>query len=357
MKMLFMAPMINYSGAPKIMVWLANSFAKCGNDITFLTYYTEVENRNLLTSIKKKCFHIPFSEKWIKRNCLYLPKTVIQSYRFIKEEEFDIIFSFTDNVSIINLLVVKTFLKSRFYISERMDPYTNTGKFDWIRRKAFRAADTIIFQTESARRYFGKEIRNKSVVIPNPIVIDFEEKELIKRDNRIVSVGRLAIFQKRQDLLIDAFSEISNEFSEVTIEIYGDGNDKEYIEELIQDKGLKDRIILAGVTNNVYDSIYNARLFVMTSDFEGIPNALIEAMAMGIPVISTNCSPGGARTLIQNYENGILCKRGDKKKLVEAIRYMLKHPKEAESMAENAKKVRKKYSEELIFELWKKVIL
>ena len=59
MKMLFMAPMINYSGAPKIMVWLANSFAKCGNDITFLTYYTEVENRNLLTSIKKKCFHIP----------------------------------------------------------------------------------------------------------------------------------------------------------------------------------------------------------------------------------------------------------------------------------------------------------
>lgn len=355
-KILFMAPMLNYSGASKIMVWLANQFWKDETDVFVLTYNSVIENLSLLDNIHKDCLEIPFSKSFIRRNLVLLPKSVFRSYKYIKNGEFDCIITFTDTVSILCLVLVKMFGKTKFVISERMDPYTNTGKSDQIRRKLFCYADGIVFQTKEAKRYFNNKLDIPFSIIPNPVIVNFEDKEIVKRNNEIVFVGRLAIKQKRQDLLLEAFSQIVKSFSEIRLVIYGDGEDQEKIYEIIEKKKLESKVVLAGVTNDVYGAIHEARLYVMTSDFEGVPNSLIEAMSMGVPVISTDCSPGGARSLIDNYKNGILIPNNNVDALVEAMTYMLNHPYEAELMGIEAKKIRSKYSEDKVFQMWRKFI-
>lgn len=355
MKIAFLAPMLDYSGAPKMMTWLANSFFRDGADVTVITYNAEAKNRMLDPSISRRCIEIPLSKNWLKRNTIDMLRIAHRTIHYVKKNKFDLIISFTDNASIF-ILLLKKFMKVRFCISERLDPYTNTGKMDQLRRKCFRFADVIVFQTEYARDYFSECIKSKSVIIPNPVVINFVPQKSSLRDNRIVSVGRLDISQKRQDLLINAFSEIAAEFPEIQLVIYGDGPDKELLSDSIRRLKMENRIILAGVTEDVYASIKSARIFVLSSDYEGIPNALIEAMSIGVPVISTDCSPGGARLLIQNNENGILVPRGNKEELKKALKYLLSHAGEAEKMADNAMNIAEQFNETKIFKCWKKIL-
>ena len=352
MKILFMAPMLNYSGAPKIMIWLANSFCKAGNDVTVLTYNDVVKNKNLSIQVKRICLNIPCPENWFKRNVHFLSRSVYSVYHFIKKNDFDVILTFTDNVSMVSLVLVKVFQKKKFLISERMDPYTDTGRLDKLRRKLFVFSDGIVFQTKNAKEYFSKKVQRKSSVIPNPVIIDFKNKVAETRDNRIVSVGRIDLFQKRQDLLVRAFAKIADDFPEIKVVFYGDGNDIELLKRIVTSCGISDRVTFAGVTNNVYEAIHTARLFVMTSDFEGVPNALIEAMSMGVPVISTDCSPGGAKLLIEDHINGILIPRNDEDTLAERMKYMLSNPKEAEKMGRNGKKIAERFAEDKIFSMW-----
>ena len=358
MRILFMAPMLDYSGAPKIMTWLANRFEQDGNEVHLLTYNSKVTNKKLSKTIKQLCLDVPFEKSFLRRNFISLPKTIAKVCDYIGKGNFDIIVTFTDTVSILCLSLAKLFKigKAKFFISERSDPYTNTGKSDWIRRKMFGFADGIVFQTEEAKKYFRGKLRNALTVIPNPVIIDFYEKDAVERDNRIVSLGRLSLKQKRQDLIIKAFAKIADLFPYITVVLYGDGDDKYTIQEIIRTNHFEGRVLLAGVTHDVYSSIHNARLFVMASDFEGVPNALIEAMSIGVPVISTDCSPGGAKSLIQNGENGLLVQRGDIEALAKAIKYMLSHPQEAEKMAESAKNIRMKYAEDAVFQKWKEFV-
>lgn len=355
MKIAFLAPMIDYSGAPKMMIWLANSFAEKKYDITLITYNGPPKNQEINPRIECKCMGIPLASNWWKRNTIDLFQTVYSTIKFIQKNKINIIISFTDNVSIV-LLLLRKCLKAKFFISERLDPYTNTGKLDCLRRKCFYYADAVIFQTEQARDYFPEKIKHKSVVIPNPVISNVKYEKSVQRNNCIVSVGRLDISQKRQDLLIDAFSMMVKNHFDINLVIYGDGKDKSLLLEQIEKLDLSSRITLAGVTNNVYEDIKDARLFVLSSDYEGIPNSLIEAMSMGVPVISTDCSPGGAKFLINNYENGIIVPRNNKEELKNAMDYMISHRKEAEAMAEKAMEITKRLDEKVIFYQWESLV-
>lgn len=353
MNMLFLSPALKYGGSHKMIVWLANRFMMEGNDVTMLTYNEENRNKMLQDTIKKESFNIPIGNNFFERNFFFLPKSIILLLRYIHNNSFDIIISFTDTVSIISMFFIKKIFKKRFFISERMDPYTNTGFSDKLRRYLFRYSDGIIFQTEEAKKYFEGKLKIRQCVIPNPVISNYMEKTYTCREQKIVSVGRLDIKQKRQDLLLHAFVEVAKEFPDIRLEIFGDGDDEQKLRTMVLEENLNDRVIFAGVTDNVYDSIYNAKLFVMTSDFEGVPNALIEAMAIGVPVVSTDCSPGGAKTLIENKVNGMIVPRNDVNALADAIRFMLNNEEIAEKMAETAKKIKEKYNEDKIFQRWR----
>ena len=218
-----------------------------------------------------------------------------------------------------------------------------------------------MFQTKGAQEFFKNEecIYKNSAVIPNPVILSQTAKALNaqrpkyeERDNRIVTVGRLSILQKRQDLLLKAFAIVHNTHPELELVIYGDGQDKNEIQSMIDEAGLGSCVTLAGRTDEVEKNIYNARAFVLTSDFEGIPNALIEAMSLGVPSVSTDCSPGGAALLIRDGENGYIVPRGDANAVADRLLEIIENRDIAEKFSANSPRIAQDFSEAAIANMW-----
>lgn len=246
-------------------------------------------------------------------------------------------------------------VSGKIIYSERGDPgdVEYRGLLGIIRHIAFKRVDGFVFQSEGARDFFGNKVRAKSIVIHNSVAVPNGEflEPCKTRENRIVNVGRLHP-QKNQMLLIEAFADLSNDFPNFTLEIYGEGKLQELLEKRIKDAGLEERVFLRGAVNDILDKIYTASLFVLSSDYEGMPNALMEAMAIGVPCISTDCRPGGARTLIQSGINGWITPVGNKNELAKQMAAVLRCPLNAEKVAYEALKIRDTHTSEAVFCAW-----
>lgn len=273
--------------------------------------------------------------------------------RVVKEMKPDLIINYWFQSAYFSIAIPKKY-RGKVIYSERGDPGDKEyrGLLGIIRKIAFGKIDGFVFQSKGARDYFNKKVIKKSVIIPNSvsIPIEFFTKSSI-REKRIVSVGRLHP-QKNQKLLIRAFAQIAGDIPDYTLEIYGDGELHDELQEQIQMLGLRDRIVLMPSCKNVLEKIRTASLFVLTSDYEGMPNALMEAMVLGLPCISTDCKPGGARELIENKINGIIVPTNDEMSLAESMKYMIFNPQIAEQMATNAKEIATNHSDKSVFDAW-----
>jgi len=203
-------------------------------------------------------------------------------------------------------------------------------------------ADGFVFQTEDAKLFYSKLLKGRGVVIPNPLFVEgMPEPYLGTREQRIVTAGRL-VDQKNQKMLIEAFSIIASDYPNYILDIYGEGPNRSLLQNLILSKQLQDRVFLKGNVPDILERIKKASCFVMSSDFEGMPNALIEAMALGLPCISTDCPCGGPKELISDGLNGMLVKVGNVDNLADCLRRLLSNEKMANEMGSNAVKVREK---------------
>ena len=209
--------------------------------------------------------------------------------------------------------------------SARNDPSRNYSIASRIMRwLVVRYADGLVFQTDQAREFFSKKVREKAIVIPNPTYIKKGEYHLPAiRDDKIVTVGRLES-QKNQKMLLEAFMKVKDFYPQMRLEIYGEGSQRCELEKMISSFNLGGSVFLMGAFKDIFSKIYDAKLFVLSSDFEGMPNALIEAMSLGIPSISTDCPCGGPRMLIQDGINGYLVPVGNADLLAEKIVDFLK---------------------------------
>lgn len=355
MKLLFLNTNIGYGGASKMIVWVANQCAKNGFDVTFLTYRDNVVCQSVDPLVK--LVHEQLEDTNGINNFLLSVKWI---HKFINKNSFDIGIAFL-SPSMLRMALAAKGTGMKLLFSQRGDPYyANLGSslkvkiINVINQWAFRQADTFVFQTEKAQSYYCNAIQARSVVIPNPIKPMFRTEDRIGNVRKsFVSVGRLDLKQKRQDLLIEAFNLISSKYPDFKLEIYGDGEDEAKIKTLV---ATNPNILLKGKTSDVAAAIQNAWSFVLSSDFEGIPNALLEAMSLGVPCISTDCSPGGAAMLIHNNENGILTPCGDKRTLANAMEYVIKHFDKAEAMGVAAKDVNILYAEHVISKKWLNLI-
>jgi len=242
----------------------------------------------------------------------------------------------------------------RSVYSERNDPKrTNQRKIDKIYRKIVeRRSDLVVFQSNGAKRCYPERVQKKSCVILNPMNTEgFPVHDFEKEDHMIVSVGRLEP-QKNQKLLIRAFSQIKDEFPDHQLVIYGVGSLKDELTAQIRELDLCSRVSLPGTVRDVQERIRDSSLFVLTSDHEGIPNALMEAMALGLPCISTDCSPGGARELICDGVDGVIVACGDDKALAQAMRDLLRHRNKAASMGRAALRIRERAASKKIAKEW-----
>lgn len=255
---------------------------------------------------------------------------------------------------IVPLLVCASIsLRYPLILSERNDPRSfPASKIERIFRFfSYTYCDGLVFQTHEAKEYFPKFMQKKSVVICNPLTGKLPDIHQGARDPHIVNFCRLTQ-QKNLDLLIDSFSDISDEFKDYSLHIYGEGEERERLETKIGASGLSDKVILHGYTTNIYEKINSASLFVSSSDYEGISNSMLEAIALGIPSICTDCPAGGARETIENGVNGFLVPVGDRQKMAEAMRCVLRDEQLAKSFSNEGFKLRQTISIAEITKKW-----
>lgn len=347
-KLLFVAPAIGYGGAEKNFIGIANYAVEHG----YCVYLLIEEDGKILRPISPDIViyraKIDHSANQLVKYC----QAITAIRRSIKKSNADVVISFIELWRSACILATRL-SRVKCLVSERSDPYTRNGRFNNIIFSIFGLAEGHVFQTEQARQFFPKSVQRKSVVIPNPV---FSEDVLDKYDgnkkNIIVNIARLDVKQKRQDLLIRAFNLIKEEIPEYSLYLYGDGPDKALLEKLIKSLKLENRVFLKGLTRDIYTSLGEAKLMVLTSDYEGIPNAIIESMCVGVPVISTKCSPGGAEFLIQNKVNGVLVERGAEIELAKEISHLLSNPLLYQKIIKNGFLIKEKLNYEEIMEKW-----
>lgn len=242
-------------------------------------------------------------------------------------------------------------------VSERNDPkYSPAQKhLRALRKLLYRFANGFVFQTHEIQSFFSKEIQEKSIIIHNPINLDIPEPYSGERSERIVMAGRLTE-QKNYSMAISAFRNICNDFNEYSLEIYGEGKLKTQLEKLIEKEHLKGRVKLMGQSYQLFQDIRDAKLFLMTSDYEGLSNSLMEALALGLPVITTDHGGGGARELIEDGVNGILVPIGNHEVLAKKMKVLLENKAYRDNLGAEAQKIRSTDGVKCIAEKWKSYI-
>lgn len=354
MKMIILMNSLRYGGANKILIDIANYMAdNSSNEIIIVTYTKNSNFYNLNNRIRVSNVFTQYDHLRKVRRLAQL----IKLKRIVSKEKPDVVLVFS-NIAKLLALYATIFTKTKLIISERIDPYSyKPGKKRTMHLRYF-LADGCVFQTQGAASYFPDSIQNKSIIIPNFIEeLKYNISPISERNNEIAFIGRFDLKQKRQDIAIKAFNIVLDKYPEMQLSFYGDGPDMEKVEKLALNLGISKNINFYGVVKNINESLLNSKLFIMTSDFEGIPNALMEAMAIGLPVVSTNCSPGGAELLIDDGKNGLLVPTGNFEEMASAILFILDNPKIAERFGNEAKKVKEKYSKEKILPLWEDYIL
>ena len=215
----------------------------------------------------------------------------------------------------------------------------------------YEQADHVVFQSQKVRDLFPESVKSHSSIILNPTLTEIKRKEPSR--HRIVNIGRLHP-QKNQKMLIRAFNEFYRSHPGYELSIYGDGEERRNLEGLIHDLGLEDAVILHGNTDNVHEEAADAEMVVLSSDYEGLPNALLECMMMGMACISTACE--GAVDVIDNNENGLLTEIGDEKALAEAMALLADDPALRKKLGDNAQKSSGRFRKDRIIAQWKQLI-
>lgn len=352
MKILFTVGNLKKGGAERVIANLSNSFINDNEVIIVLTTIEEIEY-NLNNKIKVyRLDKENISKNFIIKNY----KRLSGLKKIINNEKPDIMISFLPEPSYRLMLVKPKNIPA--IISVRNDPAKEYNTFfkKIIMKVLYDRADGFVFQTLGAKKFFPKKIQKKSVIIANPIKDEFLCKRYEGvREKNIVSVGRITE-QKNQKLLIDAFCEINKKYNDYSLKIYGTGNLENDLKTYVSTLEKKDKIYFMGKVNNIKEEIFKSTLFVLSSNYEGMPNSLMEAMAMGIPCISSNCSSGGPAFLFDNEKNGLLFEVNNKEDLIEKMEKILSNDSLANKLGKNGNEFAKKFKiNEIVFQ-WKDFI-
>lgn len=271
--------------------------------------------------------------------------------REIKEFQPDIVFSVLEEADLVTFLA-KTGLHCTWLVSERNDPTRRAGWYTKLLNFLYRRSDGMVCQSRTVADYYAFVPRKW--VIPNPIdPAVYPAKVPEAAPARIVSVGRLRP-QKNTVMQLEAFRAIADKYPDSTFTAYGEGPERALLEAKISEYGLKNRFFLPGASRNVLEEIKAAALFVMSSDYEGFPNALVEAITIGIPVISTDFATGVARELI-TPDVGEVIPCGDTNALAKAMDSLLGNPERRARIREVGSHATDPFRVENVVTLWEQV--
>lgn len=353
MKILLYISTIGGGGAARVLVNLANYLVKANYQVIFITNFSD-ENEYLLD---EKIKRLSLEKTESTQNRLF--KNISRIYklrRLIRQEKPQVSLSFMGENNF--RLLLSTFgLASKTIISVRNDPKQEyKGVMGYLVGKfLFRLADGVVFQTKEAQAWFPKSIQKKSTVIFNAVQDSFYRTNRSPHPQHIITCGRLNL-QKNHALLIRAFARIASKYPQENLLIYGKGILEDKLHLLISKLHLEKRVYLMGLNTNIEQVLAQGKIFVLSSDFEGLPNALMEALALGVPSISTDCPCGGPRELIKQQENGLLVPCNNEEALAQALEKLLLNPQKTAKMGEKARRAARIFRPELIFKQWQEFI-
>ena len=350
---LFITPSLGFGGAAKMLSFVAESLYLRNHNVCIVNMKGTTSGNGFERAVLEGIPVYDVSEFDRK-------KQIVEIYKIAKNNSTDIIIGFTEMPNAI-ARIVGFILGIPSIMSERGDP-TQTGVGKGLKNRLvlniINTSKGGVFQTDGARDFYGKGLQRRGVVIPNPIFVNCEIPNIEHKDREktVVSVGRLDNFQKRYDIMLNAFKLFSDRHPDYILKLYGKGNDEELIASWVEELGITDKVRFMGLTTQPMIDIARDGMFLITSDFEGISNSLLEAMAVGLPCVSTDHTPGGARLLIKDRVNGLLAPVEDVSALATAMCEFAENSELAECCGETAKNVVERFAPNKIIDMWESYI-
>jgi GalNAc-alpha-(1->4)-GalNAc-alpha-(1->3)-diNAcBac-PP-undecaprenol alpha-1,4-N-acetyl-D-galactosaminyltransferase len=349
-------------GAERILSMLANRWVERGFDVTIVTL--EKTDRDFYPLSSSVCrMTVPLATAGRKRTgrfalAIRLLRQAAALRRLVRTKNPDAVLSFIDSTNVMMLL---SLIGTRFprVVSERSDPAMVPLAAIWriLRAILYPSADRVVVQTEGAGRFFSGRVARRLAIIPNPVVRpDLDGEGEFKAPSPVImSLGRFTEEKRFEDLL-EAFAMIAPRHPEWSLLIAGDGPLRPALIQRAQALGLERRVLLPGLVEAPAHLLNRCDIYVLSSRFEGFPNALCEAMALGRPVIATDC-PSGPRAIVRNGIDGILVPPMQPKALAKALDRLMSSPDECERLGAAAATIVDRFKLDPIIDTWEAVLL
>ncbi len=350
-KVIFVTISMRGGGTERVISILANCMVKMGYEVTIMMIAESGIEYELDSRIRCVCVSEATNGSLLGRL-----ERIRKMRKEIRQNQDAYVFAMGTVASMFTVMAAMG-LKNKVVVSERNDPNVFNGRQirkaeEILRNILYSCAKYVVLQTVDTMECFPKRFHKKCVVIWNPIPNNLPNPGNYKeREKTILDVGRL-IPTKNHQMMIRVFARFCEMFPEYKLLIFGDGPEKKNLQDLIDNLHLQERVFLKGFSDSIYEELKKGGIYVSTSITEGISNSLIEALAMGIPTVATDCPVGGARACIRDGENAFLIPVNDEEQLLNRLEKIVTDKALQKKFSENSVKVRSDYSEEAISKRW-----
>ena len=290
MKIVFTCDTMGSGGAERVISNLSNAFVKKGHDVSIImvsygikkSFYELNENISLIPLLADN------NRSHLFKRAKLLKDTIVS-------KKPDIVLSFLSHVCIYTWWALRN-TKIPYIVSERNDPNMHSIIKKILLKKAYKRSAGSVFQTDDAMKWYGNIVENKCKVIYNPVALSNVPLKEMVRQKKVLYVGRLEP-QKNCFFLVEAFRRFHSIHNDYILKIIGDGSLKKDLCNYISSSGLIHCVNFVGINKDWQKTESDASMFLLTSDYEGMPNSLQEALCLGIPSVSTDCPIGGPKEL------------------------------------------------------------
>ena len=352
-RLLFICHGAGNGGAERVITTLSSEFAKRNYEVLLVTTNADHNDYDIYEKVKRKRI---ICDKGNKLTRTISRITMLRSC--IKEFNPDVIISFS-SIPNIQSIIASILMRSKIIISERTDPskYPSSMIGKALRRILYPIADRIVFQTQDAMNYFDVSISKKGTIIPNPIRDDLPERHDGEREKRIIGIGSLGE-QKNWIMALKACEIFFQHHPDYIFELYGEGPHRSMLQDIINKSSvLSSRVYLKGFSKDVVNILQKSAIYLSTSKYEGISNSMLEALAVGTPVICTDCPVGGARQYIVNGQNGFLVQIDDYMYMAELMCKLISDKNLSMNFSVKATQIRHELRLNKILDMWEKEVI
>lgn len=354
-KVLFVHPNMVMGGAERMLLYVAKTLSS-EYEVNLLLlekkklFFDIDENINVIVHDNE--VNVSFRTPNVIKALGHIKRVINDMRRTFKEIQPDVVIGFDDRATWLIWIAYKRY-RTKIVFSQRNDPYDKSKFKNIVFKHIYKHCNGVVFQLESVRDFYNVP-KNNCIVIPNPVTNEIKEYHW-SGEKVIIAAGRFQ-YRKRFDLLIEAFNISHKKYKDYHLYIFGDGEERKTLEGLVKVYGLEEFVHMPGALKDVIKNNSNAAFFILSSDHEGIPNILIEAMAEGIPCIATDCTPGGAEFMLDGGKNGALVCRGNVNALAKEICRFIEDENMRKDYVKSASKFLEQLKPEIINDMWQSYI-